>query len=60
MLEYAKWLLNIKNKYLITTTTMIITKFFGLAIIYYQVYYVIIKVHISSKQSTRVTKKYII
>ena len=39
---------------------MIITKFFGLAIIYYQVYYVIIKVHISSKQSTRVTKKYII
>ena len=59
MLEYAKWLLNMKNKYLITTktTTIIITNFFGLAIISYQVYYVIIKIHISSKQSTRVTKK---
>ena len=59
MLEYAKWLLNMKNKYLITTktTTIIRTNFFGLAIISYQVYYVIIKIHISSKQSTRVTKK---
>ena len=50
MLEYAKWLLNMKNKYLITTKTttiIIITNFFGLAIISYQVYYVIIKIHIS-------------
>ena len=32
--------------------------FFGLAIIYYQVCYAPIKIHISSKPSTRVTKKY--
>ena len=49
--------LNIKNKYL-TTTTMIINNYFGLAIIYYQFCYIIIKIHISSKLSIRVIKKY--
>ena len=58
MLEYAKWLPKMKNKYLKTTTTIIIINFFGLAIIYYQVCYVIIMIHISSKPSIGVTKKY--
>ena len=56
MLEYAKWLPNMKNKYL--TTKIIITNLFGLAIIYYQICYIIIKIRISSKPSIRVTKKY--
>ena len=47
-----------KNKYLKTTTTIIIINFFGLAIIYYQVCFVIIMIHISSKPSIGVTKKY--
>ena len=32
MLEYAKWLSNMKDKYLTTTTTIIITNFFVLYI----------------------------
>ena len=54
MLEYAKWLPNMKSKYWITT---IIKKKFGLALIYYQVYNAIIKIHTSSVPSTRVTQK---
>ena len=58
MLEYAKWLAIIENLYFKTTTTTIIINFFGLAIIYYQVCFVIIMIHISSKPSIGVTKKY--
>ena len=44
-----------KNKYL--TTTTIITNFFVLVIIYYKVCDIIIKMHILSKPSIKVTQK---
>ena len=56
MLEYAKWYPNMKAKYL-TTTTIIITIFFGLDINLLSSLCIIIKIHISSKLSILVTKK---
>ena len=56
MLEYAKWFPNMKAKYL-TTTTIIITIFFGLNINLLSSLCIIIKIHISSKPLIMVTKK---